>query len=383
MVGVMMIITYDFFTVGNLFPVRIIAVHASLLCFASLIVIRSGLKLGRRMILSSNRGAAKAVIIGNHPNTGNLATYMTDFPEIGYKVVGIVGNKRFIPKELGKLKFSSLKEALKKTTPDVIFQTDEKNPDYVYREAVRRHLSYYFVPSATALSAHTGDLELVGSTPAILVKVTPLISGAKIMKRAMDIVLGGILMVLATPMMLVIWVILKVTEPGAPAIFVTTRLSRYNRRVKILKFRTMRPEYSGMTPEVAFAKMGREDLAEKYRRGGDFLEDDPRVTKFGRFLRRSSLDELPQFWNVLVGDISLVGPRALVPGELKNYGDRSMLLSVKSGLTGLAQVSGRKEISFDERRALDIYYVQNWSLMLDVQILLRTVGAVLGGRGAK
>jgi len=92
---------------------------------------------------------------------------------------------------------------------------------------------------------------------------------------------------------------------------------------------------------------------------------------------------LPQLINVVRGDIALVGPRALVPGELRDYGDRSLLLSVKSGLTGLAQVSGRRDISFEERRALDLYYVQNWSVWLDISILFKTIGAVLLRKGAK
>lgn len=103
----------------------------------------------------------------------------------------------------------------------------------------------------------------------------------------------------------------------------------------------------------------------------------------GNFLRRTSLDELPQLFNIFKGDISLVGPRALVPRELENYPFKSLLLSVKSGLTGLAQISGRKEISFEERRALDLYYVQNWSFWLDIKIIFRTIIDVLGGRGAK
>lgn len=129
--------------------------------------------------------------------------------------------------------------------------------------------------------------------------------------------------------------------------------------------------------------MGKPNLIKKYRAGGDMIPNDPRITKIGRFLRATSLDELPQFWNVVRGDISLVGPRALVSGELRHYGDRSLLLSVKSGLTGLAQVSGRRDISFEERRALDLYYIQNWSLTMDFQIILRTISAVLFRRGAK
>ena len=100
-------------------------------------------------------------------------------------------------------------------------------------------------------------------------------------------------------------------------------------------------------------------------------------------MRATSLDELPQLFNVLRGDISLVGPRALVPGELRNYGDRSLLLTVKSGLTGLAQVSGRRDISFDERRSLDLYYIQNWSVLFDLQIMLQTIRAVIFQKGAK
>ena len=145
----------------------------------------------------------------------------------------------------------------------------------------------------------------------------------------------------------------------------------------------MKPEYSGMSPEEAFAKMGKPQLIEKYRKNGDSLPNDPRITHIGALLRATSLDELPQLFNVVKGDISLVGPRALVPGELRDYGDRSLLLSVKSGLTGLAQVSGRRDISFEERRALDLYYIQNWSLWMDISILFKTIGAVFTRKGAK
>ena len=145
----------------------------------------------------------------------------------------------------------------------------------------------------------------------------------------------------------------------------------------------MKIEFSGMTPEEAFKKMGKTELIKKYRDNGDFLENDPRITKLGAFLRKTSLDELPQLWNILKGDISLVGPRALVPSELRAYGDRSLLLAVKSGLTGLAQVSGRRDIPFDERRRLDLYYIQNWNLWLDIQIIIKTILIIFKHEGAK
>ena len=129
--------------------------------------------------------------------------------------------------------------------------------------------------------------------------------------------------------------------------------------------------------------MGRPELTEQYRASGDQLPHDPRITRLGRFLRATSLDELPQLWNVVRGDISLVGPRALQPGELEKYPNRNLILSAKSGLTGLAQVSGRRDISFEERRSLDTYYIQNWSLAMDIQIVLKTILMVLLRRGAK
>ena len=129
--------------------------------------------------------------------------------------------------------------------------------------------------------------------------------------------------------------------------------------------------------------MGKPELAKAYRENGDFLAGDPRITPIGRFLRATSLDELPQLFNVLLSDISFVGPRALIPQELEAYKKRYTILSVKSGLTGLAQVSGRKDISFEERRTLDLFYVQNWSLWLDIVIVAKTIRTVLTARGAK
>ena len=239
------------------------------------------------------------------------------------------------------------------------------------------------MPTESSLSSHIGKLELIGDTPAISVRVTPLVGGARIIKRMMDIVIGGIMLILAAIPMAIIWLVVKISDPKHSAFYSENRLSRYNQKVRIYKFRSMKPEFSGMSPEDAFKKMGKPELIEQYRSGGDFIPNDPRITRVGRFLRASSLDELPQLINVVRGDIALVGPRALVPGELRNYGDRSLLLSVKSGLTGLAQVSGRRDISFEERRALDLYYVQNWSVWLDITILFRTIGAVILRKGAK
>lgn len=384
MVGMMAIITWDFFFNLDLFPVRIMAIYTGISCFLLLSIFRSLVRMVRSFALKHNkRTALRVVIIGNSKNTEYLADFIASYPESGFRLAGIVASAKYISKDLRRKQYSSLKEALRKTRPDVIFQTDEKHTEYVYRQALDRHLVYYFVPSNTALTAQLGELELVGNTPAILVRETPLTGGAKFLKRSVDIVFGSIALLLAAIPMGIIWLIEKLSNPEAPALYSETRLSRYDRRFKIYKFRSMKPEYCGISPEEAFTKMGKPHLIKKYRDNGDMIPNDPRITKLGKFLRATSLDELPQLVNVVKGDISLVGPRALVPGELHHYGDRSLLLSVKSGLTGLAQVSGRRDISFEERRALDLYYIQNWSIGLDIRILFRTIGAVLLCKGAK
>lgn len=382
-VGVMAIISYDFFMLVDLFPVRILALYTVISCFLLLCTFRGLVRMIRKLILKSKRAILRAVIVGSTKNTEYLADYIAAFPESGFTLAGVVSAAKYIPKDLRRKQYSSLKEALRKAKPDVIFQTDDRHTDYVYRQAIERHLLYYFVPSNSMLTSQMGELELIGDTPAILVNITPLAGGAKVVKRLCDVIFSIVALIIAAVPIGIIWTMQKIADPKAPVIYAETRLSRYNRRFKIYKFRSMKPEYSGLSPEEAFTKMGKPQLIKKYRQNGDKIPNDPRITKLGKFLRASSLDELPQLFNVLRGDISLVGPRALVPGELHHYGDRSLLLSVKSGLTGLAQVSGRRDISFDERRALDLYYIQNWSLSMDFRIMFRTIGAVLFRRGAK
>ena len=382
-VGMMALISFDYLAQRDLFPVRTIILYSLVLCFFFLVLNRTLFRLFRDIFYRNDRGTLRAIIVGNNKNTDYLADYISSTPESGFRLVGIVANRKYFPKDLKDKQYSSLKEALKKAHPDVIFQTDERQTEYVYKQSLDRHLLYYFVPSEASLSSQLGELELVGNTPTLRVSATPLLSSKKYLKRAVDLLFGGLLFLLALPFMALIWLINKLLDLASPALYSEYRLSQFNQKFKIYKFRSMKSEYCGLSPEEAFKKMGHPELIKKYRKNGDFLKNDPRITRFGRFLRATSLDELPQLWNVLRGDISLVGPRALVPGELKSYGDRSLLLIVKSGLTGLAQVSGRRNISFEERRALDLYYIKNWSLALDFQILLRTVKVVLLHEGAK
>ena len=199
-------------------------------------------------------------------------------------------------------------------------------------------------------------------------------------KRASDLVIGTILLLLLLPLMTVLALWVKLSDPG-PVFYCSNRIGKDGRVFSFWKFRSM----------VVDADQQREALAEQNESDGRLfkMQNDPRVTAVGRVLRRWSLDELPQIWNVIRGDMNLVGPRPLPEGDLEGIDDDREIAywfelrhKVPPGITGLWQVSGRSELGFKEMVHLDISYIQNWSPWLDLKILLATVPAVLKGRGA-
>lgn len=380
--GIMMMISFSFVTNIQLFPAKMVALYALIISFVLLVTIRSFIRIIRLLSLDRGHGLARLIIVGNNDALTHLATYIDANKRSGYKIVAIVAYERFIPPTLRDRHLASLEQAIKQTTPDVIMQTDAHSNSRVYDMAVNHHLDYQYVPSHQALLSTKHSTEIIGTMPVIIVRTTPLVGYGRIVKRVVDIVGSLFALVLTSPIWLLTVILQKLTEPTSPVLFFQQRLSRFNKPVYIYKFRTVSKKYNGLTPEDAFAKMGRPELIQQYRANGDQLDNDPRITPLGHFLRRTSIDELPQLFNVLKGDISLVGPRALVPSELKQYAHKQLILSVKSGLTGLAQISGRRDISFDERRALDVYYVHNWSFWLDIQILFKTIWHVLFRKGA-
>jgi len=381
--AVMCVISAGFLIEEPIFPSRIVVLYALAFCFLLLIIEREAIRFIRKILLNNGRLMLNTIVVGNDLNTAVLIQQLRDNPNFGYRVVGVVANNQYIPKHARDKKFQSLGKALKAVQADVIIQTDDANVDEVYSVSVDNHVNYAFIPSQEVLLSHAGAMQVVGTQPMISVRTTPLVGWARLIKRICDIVLGGIFLAIALPFIFIIAVFSKISDPRGKVFYAEKRLTRFGKKRKIYKFRTHKSKYSGLTPEQAFTKMGRPELIKIYRDNGDKLDNDPRVTKLGKILRATSLDELPQLWNVVHGDISLVGPRALQPGELEKYPNRNLILSAKSGLTGLAQVSGRRDISFEERRSLDIYYIQNWSLGMDAQIILRTILMVLLRRGAK
>lgn len=373
--GVMIIVSFSFFTGILLFPTKLVAAYAAIASFIILLLLRIGANLLRMWLLTKGFGTKNVVLIGNSPLTSSLAEFINNHPNAGFKLVGIVSRNEFIPENLRPLKISSLKSGLSRLPVSSIIQTDHDNIGKNYEIANRHYLDFYQAPTFEGMMTAKHSVEILDASPIIKIQSTPLFGYGRVVKRLMDIGLGSVGLIVASPFMLIIAAAIKLNDPKGPVFMrgkQQKRLTRYNRPFKVYKFRSHYAKFDGKTDEEVFEMVGKPELIREYRANGDKLDVDFRVTPVGHFIRRFSLDELPQLINVIKGDISLVGPRALVPHELSQYDKKHTLLAVKSGLTGLAAVSGRRNISFDERRRLDLYYVQNWSIWLDITIILRT-----------
>jgi exopolysaccharide biosynthesis polyprenyl glycosylphosphotransferase len=385
--GIMAVITYEFATKANIFPARLVAVYGLSLAFLFLLLERTILRVGRMVMWRYGYGVNNVLLIGDGAIAQNFIKSMRKPELTGYKVVALVTKSGDITFR-GK-RFETVTEALERlqnlnvnTVLLTGLTSESRVAESVLAAAQANHCAFKFVPTHDGILSNNIEVELFQGLPVVSVHQTALTGWGRIAKRLFDIAASLVGIIILSPVFIIIALLVRISDWG-PAIFKQKRLSRFNTSINIYKFRSMSIKYSGLLPEEGFAKMGKPELAIKYRENGDMLPNDPRVTKIGAFLRKTSLDELPQLFNVLKGDISLVGPRALVPRELNNYAFKNLILSVKSGITGLAQTSGRRDIGFEERRALDLYYVQNWSFWLDIKIIFRTIIDVLGGRGAK
>jgi exopolysaccharide biosynthesis polyprenyl glycosylphosphotransferase len=388
-VGLLFVISYGYAVNRTIFPARLVPVYAFVLAFVFLVILRNLIRAIRIGLFSRNVGITNLLIVGDTPIARELVKELKDSHATGYKIVGIVGR---VTERWPRIPvFGSFEDAVEKLrAKDIhsivqteLFSSGEKN-NQILEFAQTNHISYRFVPGNSELFVGNISVELFrSSVPVIAVHQTPLIGWGRIVKRLSDLVLSTLLLTPGLPLMLIITLLVKLFDPRGPVFYMDRRLTRFGDTINLIKFRTMKKKYNGLTPEEAFTAMNKPELAKKYRDNGDFLVHDPRISRIGRFLRRTSLDELPQLINIFKGDISFVGPRALNSIELNQYHKKDLILAVKSGLTGLAQVSGRRDISFNERRKLDLYYVQNWSLWLDMIIIVKTIRVVFTRSGAK
>jgi lipopolysaccharide/colanic/teichoic acid biosynthesis glycosyltransferase len=333
-IGLLFVTSYAYFSNRVVFPSKLVPIYGFALAFIFLAIFRNVARALRAWLYGYGFGITNLLLVGNTKITIELIEFLSDYRILEY--------------------------------------------------AQTKHIAYRFVPGNSELFVGNIAVELFRSQiPVIAVHQTALIGWGRIVKRLLDILISAVLLVPGLPLMLIIAVLIKLSDLRAPIFFKDPRLTRFGGIAKIYKFRSHKRAYTGLPPEEAFVKLGQPELLKKYREAGDQIPNDPRVSRIGGFLRRTSLDELPQLVNILKGDISFVGPRALQPHELEQHAKKDLILAVKSGLTGLAQISGRRDITVSERRKLDLYYVQNWSLWLDMTIMLKTIRVVAGRIGAK
>ncbi len=328
-------------------------------------------------------GAHRAIIVGAGEIGRTVMRTVVARPGLGYRIVGFVDdNPEKANSNIGR--FEGLGPI--KDLPDLI---DEQDVDEVIitlpwmyhrkimavvRACERKDVTVHIVPDLFQMSLSRVDVDDLGGVPLVGVREVGFGQRVRAIKRGIDVVAAVLGVTFGAPLLGLIAAAIRIDSPG-PIVFRQTRVGVNGRRFEMYKFRSM---VEGAEEELDELR----DLSEVD--GPIFkMRDDPRVTRVGRILRRTSLDELPQLWNVLRGDMSLVGPRPPLPSEVREYREwHKKRLEVRPGVTGLWQVSGRSLLSFDEQCLLDIYYIENWSLWLDFQILLRTIPRVLFGSGA-
>jgi exopolysaccharide biosynthesis polyprenyl glycosylphosphotransferase len=334
-------------------------------------------KLRERRFLEG-RETRNVLIVGEGRVAHALRNHLQALTHMGFRFKGFVsleGKISSSPDVVGDVR-NCVALARGLFVDEIYFSTpaDKQTVISVVEEARAVGIDVRVVPDLYDGLAWNAPVEFIGQFPTIPLHRRDFPRGAFVMKRVMDVTLATLAVLVLSPVMLVIAIMVKLDSPG-PIFYRASRIGRKGRTFTCLKFRTM----------VADADKKLKDLQHKNERDGILFKmtNDPRITKMGIKLRKYSLDELPQFFNVLSGDMSLVGPRPPLASEVEKY-DLAHLkrLDVLPGMTGLWQVEARQDPSFDSYISLDTAYVENWNLLLDVRILARTVGVVLGGTGS-
>jgi exopolysaccharide biosynthesis polyprenyl glycosylphosphotransferase len=394
LVGVSSLIVLDYMRVaGPIFPGRSVPIYSIGLGILLVFLCREFVRWMLRRAWTRGYGLRNVILVGTGPIAQHLAEDLTR-PGSGYRILAAVAPDGRTTDYGPVPVYPTLDLALEGRlhVVDEVLQADvdmaRADVERLMAEVTSRGLVYRFVPNPYGVYAASSRLGTIAGVPVMDVRLTALEGWGAVYKRTFDVVAVLLIALVAWPIVLLNYIVIKVTEPSAPVFYRQLRLGRNGKLINVWKFRTMAWKWSTGpgrphgSPADAFAAMGREDLCIEFLRDHK-VREDPRITRFGRLLRRTSFDELPQLWNVLRGELSLIGPRPITPEELERYGSqRASFLALKPGITGLWQVSGRNDVSYDERVKLDIFYIENWSVKLDLAILAKTTAAVLARRGA-
>lgn len=379
----LMLIVVLIFVFRELFSSRFIVLAGWLLAIIYISLARIIIRLIQRSFLSYGVGLRKVVLVGNSNTADILIHEFSARKNLGYVIAKRLKNFSLEAEE-------ELSQYLKTDKIDEIMQSD---PNLSKAEVLRlydfadeHHLTFKYAADLLGAKVLKTEVSEIAGIPIVEVKETPLDGWGRISKRIFDIIFSLFFLMLFSPIFLITAAIIKLDSRG-PVIYKNERALK-DGCFKLYKFRSMIYQYCvgddyGNNQALELEKKLIEENNTKtgpvYKIG-----NDPRLTGVGRLIRRWSIDELPQFFNVLIGDMSLVGPRPHQPREVAKYErHHKKVLSIKPGITGLAQISGRSDLSFDDEVKLDSYYIENWSPLLDLSILLRTPLAVLRGRKAE
>jgi exopolysaccharide biosynthesis polyprenyl glycosylphosphotransferase len=393
--GVMFTILLDFLQPVSLFPSKAVPIYAYGLGLVLVLLCRTIVRSIQRWMFNFGIGVHNAVLVGSGELAQRIAKDLLSKGS-GYRLVACVGGSKTFARKLQNVPIYDTvdiaRQAVAPVTIDEIIQADSKLSQEevlgLVNYAVNRQITYRFVPNQFGLYALNSALGSLAGIPMIEIRLTPLEGWGRIAKRAFDVIGSTLSIIVLSPLLLIIAALVKLDDPSGPVIYRHRRLSRNGKEVYVFKFRTMHWAYSDgqgrpyKDAAETFRAMGYPELIEQFNKAQK-LDNDPRVTVIGKWLRRSSLDELPQLFNILMGDMSMVGPRPIIPAELERYGQHSAsFLALKPGATGLWVISGRSDLTYEDRVKLDIYYVENWSLLLDFKILVKTALTVLRKNGA-
>ena len=367
-----LIIVVAFFFNFNLFSSRLIIITGWLLSIFFISFERLIVHYVKKIFYKKGIGVRQVAVIGDNKTARDIIKILTDNPAFGFKVIVSFAN-------FNELTGQQLAQILKTDEVDDVILADSYAPEEQKNRLVNfcleHQLNYKYTASLLETKLINFELSTIGGVPLIEVKQTKLDGWGRILKRIFDLLLALSIFIVLSPLLLIIGVIVISTSQG-PMVVKLWRIGYAGKKFKVYKFRSMIKDAHRLKPEL---------IAVNQRADGPLFKmaSDPRITKFGKFLRRWSFDELPQLINVLFGQMSLVGPRPHEPEEVERYHiQHKKLLAIKPGLSGLAQVSGRSDLLWEDEVRLDTYYIENWSLGLDIQILLKTPKAVFGRRKA-